>query len=189
MSRGISARIEEAELASPGVAKKALEYMSLLYTMEANLRHRGATPEQVVRERQTTGKLIMDGMEKWMWDTHKATPSDLLGKAMDYAYKLWPRMRNYTLDGRYHLDNNDVERGQRLSVLGRKNYLFSQNDRGAEDNAIFYSFIGSCERVSLNPLEWLTDVLDKLRDDMDEDGLVQLLPYQYAKSRDSPGIF
>lgn len=173
----------------PGVAKKALEYMSLLYTMEANLRHRGATPEQVVRERQTKGKLIMDGMEKWMWDTHKTTPSDLLGKAIDYAYKLWPRMRNYTLDVRYHLDNNDVERGQRLSVLGRKNYLFSQNDHGAEENAIFYSFIGSCERVSLNPLEWLTDVLDKLRDDMDEDGLVQLLPYKYAKSRDSPGIF
>lgn len=82
-----------------------------------------------------------------------------------------------------------MERGQRLSVLGRKNYLFSQNDHGAEENAIFYSFIGSCERVSLNPLEWLTDVLDKLRDDMDEDGLVQLLPYKYAKSRDSPGIF
>ncbi len=35
-----------------------------------------------------------------------------------------------------------------------------------------------------NPLEWLTDVLNKLRDDMDEDGLVQLLPYQYAKSRE-----
>ena len=74
----------------PGVAKKALEYMSLLYTMEANLRHRGATPEQVARVRQTKGKLIMDGREKWMWDTPKATtPSDLLGKVIDYAYKLW----------------------------------------------------------------------------------------------------
>ena len=145
----------------------------------------GATPEQVAGERQTKGRLIMDEMEKWMWDSHMTTtPSDLLGKAIDYAYKLWPRMRNYTLDGRYHLDNNGVERGQRPSILGRKNYLFSQNDRGAEDNAIFYSFIGSCERVSLNPLEWLTDVLNKLRDDMDEDGLVQLLPYQYAKSRE-----
>jgi len=58
------------------------------------------------------------------------TPSDLLGKDLDYAYKLWPRMRNYALDGRYHLDNNDVERGERPSVMGRKNYLFSHDDKG-----------------------------------------------------------
>ena len=102
------------------------------------------------------------------------TPSDLLGKALDYAYKLWPRMRNYALDGRYHIDNNDVERGQRPSVLGRKNYLFSQDDRGAEDNAVFYSLLGSCDVVQLNPLDWLTDVLGKLNDDMDEEQIIQL---------------
>lgn len=65
------------------------------------------------------GLPIMDAMEAWMKVASKTTtPSDLLGKALDYAYKLWPRMRNYALDGRYHLDNNDVERGQRSSVLG-----------------------------------------------------------------------
>jgi len=41
----IRRKFVEAELACPGVAKKALEYISLLYTMEANLRHRGAMPE------------------------------------------------------------------------------------------------------------------------------------------------
>ena len=92
-------------------------------------------------------------------------------------------MRNYALDGRYHLDNNDVERGQRPSVMGRKNYLFSQDDKGAEDNAVFYSLLGSCDVVQLNPLEWLTDVLGKLNDDMDEEQIIQLLPYQYKKSR------
>lgn len=92
-------------------------------------------------------------------------------------------MRNYALDGRYRLDNNDVERGQRPSVLGRKNYLFSQDDKGAEDNAVFYSLLGSCDVVQLNPLEWLTDVLGKLNDDMNEEQIIQLLPYQYKKSR------
>ena len=29
---------------------------------------------------ETKGKLIMDGMEKWMWNTHKTTPSDLWGR-------------------------------------------------------------------------------------------------------------
>ena len=51
-----------------------------------------------------------------------------MGKALDYAYKLWPRLRRYALDGRYHIDNNSVERNQRPSVIGRKNYLFSKSD-------------------------------------------------------------
>lgn len=51
-------------------------------------------------------------------------------------------MMRYTKSGHYHIDSNPVEQGQRPSVLGRKNYLFSQNDRGAEDNTIFYTFIG-----------------------------------------------
>ena len=44
---------------------------------------------------------------------HKCTPDNLLGKALEYAYKLWPRARRYADDGRYQLDNNPVERGQR----------------------------------------------------------------------------
>ena len=73
------------------------------------------------------------------------TPSDLLGKALDYAYKLWPRMRNY---------------------------------------AVFYSLLESCDVVQLNPLDWLTDVLGRLRDNMDEEEITQLLPYQYKKSQE-----
>ena len=97
--------------------------------------------------------------------------------------QMWS-MRNYALDGRYHLDNNDVERGQRPSVMGRKNYLFSHDDKVAEDNAIFYSLLESCDVVQLTPLDWLTDVLGRLRDNMDEDEIIQLLPYQYKKSRE-----
>ena len=53
----------------------------------------------------------------------QCTPSDPLGKALDYANKLWPRIRRYVLDGRYQIDNNAVDRGQRPSVMGRKNYV------------------------------------------------------------------
>lgn len=174
----------EAERACPGVASKGLEYIGLLYTLDENLRERNASYEEVAKARREKGLPIMDAMEAWMEAASTTTtPSDLLGKALDYAYKLWPRMRNYALEGRYHLDNNDVERGQRPSVLGRKNYLFSHDDKGAEDNAVFYSLLGSCDAVQLNPLDWLTDVLGKLKDDMDEEQIMQLLPYQYKKSR------
>ena len=60
----------------------------------------------------------------------QCTPSDSMGKALDYAYKLWPRLRRYALDGRYRIDNNPVERKQRPPVIARKNCPFSKNDAG-----------------------------------------------------------
>ena len=106
-----------------------------------------------------------------------------MSKALDYAYKLWPRLRRYTLEGRYHIDNNPVERSQRPSVMGRKNYLFSKSDSGAVDNAIFYSLVESCDIVGIEPLRWLTVVLESLHDDTPPQQIRQMLPYYYKKSQ------
>lgn len=61
--------------------------------------------------------------------------------------------------------------------MGRKNYLFSHDDKGAEVNAVFYSLLESCDVVQLNPLDGLTDVLGKLKDNMNEDEITQLMPH------------
>lgn len=143
-----------------------------------------ACAEEIRRERQSKALPIMSAMEAWMEAvTPQCTPSDLMGKALGYAYKLWPRMQRYTLDGRYQIDNNAVERSQRSSVLGRKNYLFSKNDRGAEENAVFYSLLESCNIVGVNPLQWLTHVLTHLHHDSPQEDILRMLPYNYKQSR------
>ena len=91
--------------------------------------------------------------------------------------KIYSFMFNLTENNQFFLSNSP-------SVMGRKNYLFSHDGKGAEDNAVFYSLLESCDVVQLNPLDWLTDVLDKLKDNMDEDEITQLMPYQYKKSRE-----
>lgn len=175
----------EAQGSSPALAAQAVSHIDTLYALERSLRQRHAPPDEVRRERQDKALPIMDWMEAWMQKAStQCTPADLLGKAIDYAYKLWPRLRRYTEDGIFQIDNNPVERGQRPTVMGRKNFLFSKNDRGAEDNAVFYSLLGSCETVGVNPLDWLTLVLTKLHSDMPEDQIRQLLPYYYKKSRE-----
>ena len=114
---------------------------------------------------------------------HKCTPDNLLGKALEYAYKLWPRARRYADDGRYQLDNNPVERGQRPTVMGRKNYLFSKTNEGAVDNAVIYSLLGSCEIANVNPLKWMGHALDNLYPGISEDELTKLLPCNFIESR------
>ena len=44
---------------------------------------------------------------------------------------------------------------------------------GRRGNALFFSLLGSSETLGVNPLQWLTDVLLKIRND-----IIKLLPYQ-----------
>lgn len=169
----------DAQPSNP-LAGEAVKYIATLYTLEENLRSAGATEEEIARERQRLAVPILDGIEAWMNVAIKTcTPQEPLAKAIKYAISLWPRLKRYTESGLYQIDSNPVERGQRPTVLGRKNYLFSRNDRGAEDNAIFYTFLVSCDTLGINPLRWLEHTLNHLTPDMDEPELIKLLPYNY----------
>ena len=170
----------EAQKSHPEQAAKALEYIAVIYMLEENLRSSEASEEEIRAQRREKALPIMDAMEAWMKSLqHKCTPNDLLGKALDYAYKLWPRIRRYADDGRYMIDNNPVERGQRPTVMGRKNFLFSKTNNGAEDNAVIYSLLGSCEIVNVNPLKWLEYALTNIKTDNTEDELAKLLPCNF----------
>lgn len=178
-------KFTDAQTSHPQLAAQAVKWIELLYTIEANLKAAGADYTHIATERQTKAMLIMDAMEKWMEQVHtQCTPADPMGKALDYAYKLWPRLRRYALDGRYHIDNNPVERAQRPTVMGRKNYLFSKSDSGAVDNAIFYSLIESCDIVGIEPLKWLIYVLENLHDQTPPEKIREMLPYYYKKSHE-----
>lgn len=175
-------KFTEAQKSHPQLAAKALGYIAVLYELEANLRASHATAPEKAAARQEKALPIMDAMEAWMQSVKgQCTPSDLMGKALDYAYKLWPRLRRYAENGDYQIDNNAVERQQRPSVLGRKNYLFSKSDSGAVDNTVFYTLLESCDVVGINPLCWLTDVLSQLTDESTEEQIIQLLPYYYKQ--------
>ncbi|MGN1245950.1 MAG: IS66 family transposase [Muribaculaceae bacterium] len=179
----IRRKFVEAQKFNP-LAGEAVKCIATLYTLEENLKQADATAEEIRQTRQRLAVPILQGLEAWMNAAlSTCTPSDPLAKAIKYALLLWPRVMRYTEDGRYHIDSNAVERGQRPSALGRKNYLFSQNDRGAEDNAIFYTFIVSCQVLNINPYDYLKDTLERIRPDMDEQQLTQLLPCNYPRQQ------
>ena len=114
-------KFTDAQASHPELAARAVKWLELLCDLEANLKAKGATYVEIAAERQAKALPIMDAIEKWMESEHtKCTPSDPMGKAFDYAYKLWPRLRRYALDSRYHIDNNSVERNQRPSVRGAR---------------------------------------------------------------------
>jgi transposase len=155
-------KFENALVTTPE-AQKALDYIALLYMLEGNLKAEGADHEQIRKEREQKAYPILQQMESWMKQTYNSnTPKSPLGKAISYAFGMWPRICRYCKEGYYHIDNNGVENAIRPITLGRKNYLFSGNDSGAEDNCIFYTLLGSCLQAGVEPSQWLTTTLEKI---------------------------
>ena len=154
-------KFENALVTTPE-AQKGLDYIALLYMLEGNLKAEGADHEQIRKEREQKAYPILQQMESWMRQTYNdCTPKSPLGKAISYAFGMWPRICRYCKEGYFHIDNNAVENAIRPITLGRKNYLFSGNDSGAEDNCIFYTLIGSCLQAGVEPSRWLTSTLEK----------------------------
>jgi IS66 C-terminal element/Transposase IS66 family len=80
-------------------------------------------------------------------------------------------------------DNNASERALRRVALGRKNYLFVGDADSGANIAGLYSLAATCEARSINPLEYLTDVLSRVGDHP-ASKLDELLPGPWAAAQD-----
>ncbi|GAB1415215.1 IS66-like element ISBf10 family transposase [Paludibacter sp.] len=144
----------ETALQTTPEAQRALDYIALLYTLEANLKDEDAGNAEKHKRREEQAYPILQAMERWMKQQYnECTPKSALGKAISYAFGMWPRISRYCSQGYFDIDNNAIERAIRPIAIGRKNYLFSGNDSGAEDNCIYYSLLGTCIEAGVDPHE------------------------------------
>ena len=58
-----------------------------------------------------------------------ASPKLAPHRALQYAVEFWPYVMNVLEDGHLELSNNVAEQAQRIFVVGRKNWLFSDIQR------------------------------------------------------------
>ncbi|MGA0040095.1 MAG: IS66 family transposase, partial [Pirellulales bacterium] len=64
--------------------------------------------------------------------------------------------------GRREVDNNRCERAIRQIAVGRKTWLFAGSEVGGQSAATLYSLTVGCWELGLDPLAYLTDVLERL---------------------------
>jgi hypothetical protein len=163
-------------------AAHILKLIGTLYELEENLKHKNAPPDEIKTERTNKAYPILKSIETFMSGIFQQyTPGEAMHKAIKYAYAVWIRIARYTLDGHFLIDNNLMEQSIRPITLGRKNYLFCGNNEGAENNAIFYTFMACCRDAGVEPYAWLTDVLSRPLLDIPEEELIKLLPANYKQ--------
>jgi hypothetical protein len=89
-------------------------------------------------------------------------PKSATGKAIDYALEYWSELNRYIENGDWPIDNNPAENAIRSFVIGRKNWLFSDNQRGAKASAKFYSLIETAKANDREPYRYLCWLFEKL---------------------------
>ena len=168
------------------LAEHALKEIQQLYRIERMADERNLPFEERAKLREELAAPIMKSLEAWMEKTYpKVLPQSLIGEAIGYSYSLWPRMKNYLLDGRLKLDNNMAENAIRPIALSRKNFMFCGNHKAAFNTAIICSLLTSCKEQGVNPREWLIDVIGKMpyyQKPGNDENLKKLLP-NYWKNK------
>ena len=148
-----------------------------IYAVEARARADGADLDELHRRRQRHSRPLVERLQAIIGDlAGRATPKSPLGKAVTYAINQWSTLVLFLDDPRVPLSNAHVERQQRRTAIGRRNFMFAGSDDGARRFAILQSLIVSCDLVGAPPFEYLRDTFRHLADGWPMARVRDLLP-------------
>jgi hypothetical protein len=138
-----------------------LARIAKLYEIEAEIR--GQPPDVRRAVRQARSRPLVEDLHVWIEDRLPRLPGWTdLAKAMRYLLRHYEGLILYLDDGRVEMDNNVVERAIRPVTVTRKNSLFAGSDDGARRWAIANTLIQTCKLNDVEPLAYLTDVLQRI---------------------------
>ena len=165
------------------LAEEALRQIRALYAIEAEIRGHSAEARRAVRQERSTP--VVEALHAWLAaQLERVSGKSALAEAIRYALRHWMGLVLFLEDGRLELDNNTIERALRPITLGRKNALFAGSDGGARHWALVASLVATARLNGVEPLAWLTDVLERMvagRTKAHE--LDQLLPWAWKAER------
>lgn len=147
-----------------------------IYEQERLMKTYSIEERQKLRQEVVTPKL--EALNEWMKNEYpKVTPKSPIGKALSYSMKRWKELTVYLTDGRLEIDNNKIENEIRPIALGRKNFLFAGSHEAAQRIAMIYSLLATCKVNGIEPMGWLTHVLEELPNRR-VNNIEDLMPYK-----------
>ena len=182
-------RIFEGRATSaPADTDRALALIRDLFRVEHD-----ATAQKIVRSpahlalRTARSKPLVDEFFRWVDDKkNEVLPKSPLGEALGYARNQRARLELFLTDARIPMHNNTSEARLRVIALARHNYLFFGHPRAGRNFAGLYSLVGSCIANGVEPTEYLTDVLVRVRNAVSDEQLDALLPDRWQPIGPAP---
>ena len=143
-------------LALEGVAlfKKIYDLEKIYKTLSYEERYEARLKDQLP---------LLEKYKSWLLKNKgRVPPKSKIGNAINYSLNYWGHLTNYLKDGRYEIDNGFVERQIKQFALGRKNWLFSTSEAGAEASSILYSILVTIKLNKKDPYQILVEILKRM---------------------------
>ena len=159
-----------------GRAHEALALIGKLYAIERDARELSDAAR--LAQRQSRSRAVLDELRRWL-DQMLPTvpPTSVLGGALGYLHRQWPRLIPYLARGDLPIDNNPAENAIRPFVVGRKAWLFSDTQAGARASALIYSLVETTKANGMEPYLWLRNALRALPTATTVEHFEALLPW------------
>jgi len=165
----------EKDFTHPAV--QGLLYCDKLFEYERKYIEKGLSIKQTYKRRLKDQEPVIDAFLAWL-DGLSPKTGDSIIKAINYTNGCRPYLKNYLKDGACSLSNNLSENTIRPIVVGRKNWLFSDSQDGADASMKIYSLVESAKANGIDPLKYLTYLLDNRPSaDMSDDDFKRLAPW------------
>ncbi len=116
----------------------AINFIQKLYAIEKTIVT--LSVDEKLKQRQAKSEPILTDFKAWLDKSAlQVSSKGKLGIAIKYSLNQWGKLKRYTESGLLNIDNNRAERAVKPFVIGRKNWLFNINHKGAETSAMLYS--------------------------------------------------
>ena len=158
------ARRKVFEAKAHGEAQAALDILRDLYVARHDARDAAieGTSEHLAFRRERSRPLVAKLLVWAREQKRHHGPKSLLGRASGYILRNRKPLTRFLYVAKLPLDNNRSESALRRVALGRKNYLFVGDEDAGENIAGLFSVVASCVQNKVNPVTYITDVLERI---------------------------
>ena len=158
-------------------ADQVLKLIKKLYKIERRAKEMSNDARKNLRQTESLEVLdkILDLCEKKLPNLSESSKTAV---AIKYMTDNWDGLLIYTTDGKLNISNSPAEQVIRPFAIGRKNWLFSNTQNGAESSAILYSIVQTAKANGLDPFTYIKSTLQKLPFVKDEEDLEGLMPFK-----------
>ena len=184
----------EKDFTHPAV--QGVLYCNKLFEYERTYKEKNLSYTQRYKRRLKDEKPVVEAFLAWAEaQILKPDLSSSLTKALNYVLNRKQFMFTYLEDGRCSLSNNNSENSVRPVTVGRKNWLFSDSQSGAEASMLCYTMIEMAKIYNLKIYDYILYLLsNRPSTDMTDEELDKLSPWsegiteriqQFIKSSES----
>lgn len=153
-------------------AAQGVEWINRIFLLEKE--YEGLSAEEIQKQRQERLKPVLDGFFAWVNEINPG--SDKLRRAKQYVLNEKKYLCRCLDEANVPVSNNRAENAIRPFVVGRKNWLFSTSEKGAEASAMFYSLAVTAYANGLNIEKYFKDLFSSA---------APVMPWNFSSASDN----